>query len=75
MAARVIPFPLIPMTAGLTEALDAVDLLEEALRHAVGERLPSGMQASDLAVAAGPRQKHKRGPENLEMGGARDADS
>ena len=68
MAARVIPFPSIAMTADLTEALDAVDLLEEALRHAVGERLPSGMQASALAVAAGLRHKHKREPEHLEMG-------
>jgi len=38
---RVIPWPHISMTADLGEALDAVDLLEEALRQAVGERLPS----------------------------------
>ena len=59
MAARVVPWPHISMTADLSEALDAVYLLEEVLREAVGDKRPTGLQASALAVAVGLRQKHK----------------
>ena len=42
MAARVIPWPKISITADLSEALDAIDLLEEALVQALDDRLPTG---------------------------------
>ena len=62
MAARVIPWPKASMTADLSEALDAVDLLEEALIQALDDRVPTGLQIAALSVVAGLRDKHGRGP-------------
>jgi hypothetical protein len=60
MATRVIPWPNNSMTADLSEALDAVDLLEEALIQALDDRLPTGLQIAALTVVAGLRDKHRR---------------
>ena len=60
MAARVIPWPKVSMSADLSEALDAVDLLEEALVQALDDRAPTGLQIAAMAVVAGLRQKHGR---------------
>jgi hypothetical protein len=62
MAARVIPWPKISMTADLSEALDAVDLLEEALVQALDDRVPTGLQIAALSVVKGLRRKHGREP-------------
>ena len=62
MSARILHFPLTRMSADLDEALDAVDLLEEALIQALAERTPTGLQVAALAVVAGLRQKHRRQP-------------
>ena len=46
----------------LREALDAVDLFEEALLQAIGDRSPTGLQIAAFATVAGLRRKHNRGP-------------
>ena len=62
MTARVIPWPKVSMPVDLLEALDAVDLLEEALMQALDDRVPTGLQVAALSVAAGLRDKHGREP-------------
>jgi hypothetical protein len=62
MTARVIPWPKISTTADLSEALDAVDLLEEGLFQALDDRAPTGLQIAALTVVAGLRHKHGREP-------------
>ena len=62
MTARVIPWPKVSMPADLSEALDAVDLLEEALIQALDYRVPTGLQIAALSVVEGLRHKHGRGP-------------
>ena len=62
MAARIVNFPLARIAADLSEALDAVDLFEEALIQAIGDRSPTGLQIAAFATAAGLRRKHNRGP-------------
>jgi hypothetical protein len=47
--------------ADLSEALDAIDLLAEALSQAIGERTPTGLQVAALTVVDGLRVKHHRG--------------
>jgi len=63
MSARVIPWPGFAMTADLSEALDAIDLMNEALVQAIGNRRPTGLQAAALVVVAGVRRKHGREPD------------
>jgi hypothetical protein len=60
MSARVIPWSKNSMTADLGDALDAIDLLEEAMLQAIGDRTPSGLQIAATSVAAGLRHKHRR---------------
>jgi hypothetical protein len=60
MSARIVHFPLTQASADLSEALDAVDLLEEALIQALGDRSPTGLQIAALATVAGLRRKHNR---------------
>jgi hypothetical protein len=63
MTARVIPWPKASMPAAdLSEALDAVDLLEEALIQALDDRLPTALQMAALSVVDGLRHKHGREP-------------
>ena len=62
MAARIVNFPLARITADLREALDAVDLFEEALLQAIGDKPPTGLQVAAFATVAGLRRKHSRGP-------------
>jgi hypothetical protein len=61
MTARVILWPKTSITADLSEALDAVDLLEEALLQAVGDQTPTGLQIAAMSVVADLRRKHGRG--------------
>ena len=62
MSARILHFPLTRMSRALYEALDAVDLLEEALVQALAERSPSALQIAALAMVANLRNKHGRQP-------------
>ena len=60
MVARVINFTGTRINAHLSEALDAVDLLEAALVQSLGERAPTGLEIAPLATAENLRCKHKR---------------
>ena len=58
MSAGILSFP-IARSADLTEALDAVWLLHEALIQAMGDHRPTGLQIAALAVVAGLQEKHR----------------
>ena len=62
MASRVIPWPNKSMNADLGEALDAVDLLDEALLQALSGKQPTGLQCAALTVVDGLRRKYNRAP-------------
>ena len=62
MTARVIPWPKASMPAAdLSEALDAVDLLEEALGSGPRRSGPTALQIAALSVVAGLRRSRQHG--------------
>jgi hypothetical protein len=58
------------VTADLSEALDAVDLLREALAQSIAGQQPTWMQAAAIAVADGLQRKHGRAPAAANQGRA-----
>jgi hypothetical protein len=67
-SAQILPFRPVPPSADLNEALDALDLMGEVLRQAIGKRPPTGLQRAALGVIDSLKQKHNR-----ELGGASSA--
>lgn len=61
-SARVLPpsFPI--MAADLSQALDALELLAEALAQSQGKKKPMRQQANVMAVVEALRRKHNRDP-------------
>jgi hypothetical protein len=50
------------MAADLSQALDALDLLAEAMAQSRGKNKPTRLQANVIAVVEALRRKHNRDP-------------